>query len=77
MGKDTERTTVYLEVDLHKALRMKSAVSRRPVSEIVNEAVRELLQEDSEDLAAFDERASNVDITYEELLAELKANGTF
>lgn len=76
MGKDTERTTVYLEVDLHKALRMKSAVSRRPVSEIVNEAVRELLQEDSEDLAAFDERASDVEITYEKLLAELKANGT-
>lgn len=76
MGKDTERTTVYLEVDLHKALRMKSAVSRRPVSEIVNEAVRDLLQEDSEDLAAFDERASDVEITYEELLAELKANGT-
>ncbi len=76
MGKDTERTTIYLETEIHRALRMKSAVTRRPISDIVNEAVRGLLREDREDLQAFEERASEPEITYEELLAELKANGT-
>jgi hypothetical protein len=55
---------------------VKSAVTRRPISDIVNEAVRGLLREDREDLQAFEERASEPEITYEELLAELKANGT-
>lgn len=52
-----------------------AAVTRRPVSDIVNQAVQELLREDSEDLAAFDERRGEVELSYEELLAELKANG--
>lgn len=76
MGKDTERTTIYFETEIHKALRMKSAVMRRPISDIVNEAVRGLLREDRDDLQAFAERASELEITYEELLAELRANGT-
>lgn len=76
MGKDTERTTIYFETEIHKALRMKSAVMRRPISDIVNEAVRGLLREDRDDLQAFEERASELEITYEELLAELRANGT-
>ncbi len=76
MSSATERTTVYLDAELHKALRLKSAYTHRPVSEIVNAAVRGLLREDEEDLAAFGERSSEPVISYEDLLAELKANGT-
>lgn len=76
MRSATERVTVYLEADLHKAIRLKSAYTHRPMSEIVNIAVRGLLREDEEDLAAFDERSSEPVISYESLLAELKANGT-
>lgn len=76
MSRETERTTVYLDRELHKALRVKSAVTRRPMSELINEAIRQLLLEDSEDLAAFDQREADLEISYEQMLAELKANGT-
>ena len=75
VAKSTERTTVYLDTELHKALRVRAAVTRRPVSVLVNQAVRALLQEDSEDLAAFDQRRQDVELSYEELLTELRANG--
>jgi len=35
---------------------MKSLETSRSISEIINEAVRELLAEDAGDMAAFDER---------------------
>lgn len=71
----TARATIYFDRDLHKALRMKAADTRRSISEIVSEAVRESLREDEIDLAAIAERASEKTISYEELLAQLKAHG--
>lgn len=69
------RSTVYFEPDLHRALRLKAAYTRRSVSELVNEAVRQALQEDQEDLAAFEERAKEPTLSYEELLRDLKKHG--
>jgi predicted transcriptional regulator len=46
MTKPSKRTTVYLDPDLHKALRLKAVAISRSVSELVNEAVRELLKKD-------------------------------
>jgi len=57
-------------------LRLKAATVRRSISEIVNDAVRASLQEDEEDLAAFAERAHERPMSYEEFLAQLKADGT-
>jgi hypothetical protein len=37
--------------------------------------VRRALKEDQEDLSAFDERANEPTMTYEELLRDLKARG--
>jgi hypothetical protein len=45
------------------------------MSDIVNDAVRESLREDQEDLAAFDERSYESVIGYEEFLNHLRANG--
>ncbi|MGH9949712.1 MAG: CopG family transcriptional regulator, partial [Pyrinomonadaceae bacterium] len=59
----------------HKAVRLKSAHSNRTISDIVNEALRESLREDQEDLAAFDERSAEPTMSYEALLAKLKADG--
>jgi len=60
---------------LHRALRMKSAETSRSVSELVNNAVRETLAEDAEDLAAFEERANEPLIGYEDILKKLKKDG--
>lgn len=75
MSKVAKRSTIYFDPEIHQALRIKAAFTRRTISDLVNEAVRITLQEDSEDLAAFDERANEPTITYEELLEDLKANG--
>jgi plasmid stability protein len=73
---DPVRSTVYLDPDLHKALRLKSAHSRRSMSEIVNDALRQALREDQEDLAAVKSRAKERALNYEDFLAKLKADGT-
>jgi predicted DNA binding CopG/RHH family protein len=70
------RSTVYLEPEQHQALRLKSAHSRKSMSEIVNDAVRQALREDEADLAAVRSRAKEKSLSYEGFLAKLKADGT-
>ena len=72
---DPKRTTVYFEPDIHKALRLKSAVSERSISEMVNDAVRYSLAEDANDLAAFDERADEPTVDFEDFVKKLKRSG--
>lgn len=71
----TKRTTIYLEEELHQALRMKSAETSRSISELVNELVREQLFEDAEALKAFRDRADEPVMSYEALLQDLQAHG--
>ena len=70
-----KKSTIYLDPDLHKVLRLKSVETSRSISDMVNEAVRLALAEDAEDLAAFQERAHDPLISFEELLKELKLRG--
>ena len=58
METSQKRATVYFDSALHRALRLKAAETDRSLSDLVNEAVKMSLAEDAEDLAAFDERAS-------------------
>jgi plasmid stability protein len=76
MGNDAIRATLYLEPSLHQALRLKAAIARRSMSEIVNDAIRAALREDEEDVAAFAARAKEKTVSYEQFLAKLKADGT-
>ena len=75
MAIQTKRATIYLDPALHKALRLKSVETSRSVSDLVNEAVREALSEDAEDLAAFEERADEHLISYDEMVKRLKKDG--
>jgi hypothetical protein len=75
MATETKRVTVYFNPDLHKALRLKAVETSRSVSELVNQAVREALSVDAEDLAAFDERADEELISYDEMVKRLKKDG--
>jgi hypothetical protein len=75
MATQTKRATIYFDPNLHKALRLKAVETSRSVSELVNEAVREALSEDAEDLLAFDERADEALISYEEMIKRLKKDG--
>jgi plasmid stability protein len=73
---DVVRSTVYLLPELHQALRLKAAQSQRSMSDIVNEALRQALREDEEDLAAVRSRAKERALSYEDFLSKLKADGT-
>jgi hypothetical protein len=75
MATQTKRATVYFDPYLHKALRLKAVETSRSVSDLVNEAVREALSEDAEDLLAFEERADEALISYEEMVKRLKKDG--
>ncbi len=75
MSEISKRSTIDFDPQLHAALRLKAAHSDRSVSELVNDAVRAALADDHEDLAAFEERASEPTLSYEELLSDLKAYG--
>lgn len=70
-----KRATVYFDPSLHRALRLKAAETDRSVSELVNDAVREALAEDAEDLAAFEERSGEPDLRFEDVLKDLKKRG--
>jgi hypothetical protein len=71
----TRRSTVYLEADLHRVLKLKAAETDQSVSDLVNEAVRLSLQEDAEDLAAFTDRVVEPSISFEAAVRDLRKRG--
>ena len=75
MATLSKRSTIYLDPDLHQALRIKALETSRSMSKIINEAVRETLAEDAEDLAVFEERADEPLISYEQMVKRLKKDG--
>jgi len=75
MAPLTKRATVYFDQALHRALQHKALETSRSISDLVNDAVRNTLSEDAEDLAAFAERVNEPLVSYETILAELKADG--
>ncbi len=75
MATPIKRTTIYLDPDLHRALRLKAVDSSKSVSELINEAIRAALAEDAEDILAFEERENEPDISFEEMVKRLKKDG--
>ncbi len=71
----SKRSTVYLDPALHQALRIKALETSRSMSEIINEALREALAEDAEDLAVFEERVNEPLVSYEQMVKRLKKDG--
>ncbi|MGD2130787.1 MAG: hypothetical protein PVJ33_17245 [Lysobacterales bacterium] len=76
MATTQKRATVYFDAALHRALRIKAAETDRSLSDIVNEAVRLSLQEDAEDLAAFEEREAEPSLAFEDVVKELRRSGS-
>ena len=75
MSEHTVQSTFSLSRELHEALQVKAASTDQSVSDLVNSAIKLLLQEDERDLQAFEERADEPTISYEELLNDLNAHG--
>ena len=75
MTTQSKRTTIYINPDLHKALRLKAAALSRTVSDIVSEAVSRSFAEDAEDITAFEARAKEPLVSYDEMVKRLKRDG--
>jgi len=76
MSQLSQRSTVYFDPQMHKALRLKAAQENRSISDIVNEAVTLLASEDADDIADFDSRQSDPFIDYASFVTALKNDGT-
>jgi hypothetical protein len=70
-----KRATVYLEPEIHRALRLKAVEADRSVSDLVNDAVRRSLNEDADDLKSFRDRAKEPRLPFEQLLKDLRKRG--
>jgi predicted transcriptional regulator len=75
MGTAATRATVYLDPELHKALRLKAVETTQSISKLVNDAIKESLAEDAEDIAAFEARAKEPLISYDTMIKRLKKDG--
>jgi len=75
MTTNTKRSTIYLEENLHKALRLKAAELEASMSEIVNDALRAIFEEDAEDLIDIQKRKAEKSVSFDDFVTELKASG--
>jgi hypothetical protein len=76
MATQMKRATIYFDPELHKALKLKALETSRSITDLVNQAVREALSEDAEDINAFEERKDESLMSYDQMLKKLKKNGT-
>jgi hypothetical protein len=75
MEATVKRATIYLDEIVHKALKMKALETSRSISDLVNSAVKNALAEDAEDLSAFDNRANEPLLSYDEMVKGLREDG--
>ncbi len=75
MPAEVKRATIYFDPDLHKALKIKALETSRSITDIVNQAVRESLSEDAEDILAYEERQNESLISYDQMLKNLRKDG--
>lgn len=72
MGK----ATLYLQDDVHHALRLKAAETHESMSQLVNDALRVALTEDLEDIRDWRQRRNEKSVGYAEFLELLRTDGT-
>lgn len=70
-----KRATIYLDPQLHKALKLKSIETSKSISALVNQAVKDALAEDTADIAAFEEREKESVVSFAEMVTRLKNDG--
>ncbi|MFH1505070.1 MAG: CopG family transcriptional regulator [Candidatus Omnitrophota bacterium] len=66
------RSTLYLDRDVHRALKIRTAMLEMSVSKYINWLVRRAMKEDRADLKAFKERAKDKETSLDTFIEELK-----
>ena len=70
-----KRTTIYIDPQLHRALRIKAAETDRSISQLVEKAIKIALSEDAIDLEAIRRRKHEPSVPFERVLKDLRKNG--
>ncbi|MDO9055932.1 MAG: hypothetical protein Q7U69_05240 [Sulfuricurvum sp.] len=69
------RTTITLDENILKLLKLKAVETSESLSSLVNNIVVDAFREDSADLKAFDERKNEETLSFESFLKQLEING--
>jgi len=69
------KATLYLNDNIHKALRMKAAETSRSMSDLVNDALEASLLEDLDDIEEWRERRNDPRVGFEDFVRQLKQDG--
>lgn len=69
------RTTIALDEDILKLLKLKAVETSESLSSLVNNIVVDAFREDSSDLKVFDERKNEESLSFESFLKQLETNG--
>lgn len=69
------RTTITLDEDILKLLKLKAFETSESLSSLVNNIVIDAFREDNIDLKAFEERKNEETLSFESFLKQLEANG--
>jgi hypothetical protein len=75
MESTQKRATIYLDPVLHKALKLKSIETSKSISALVNQAIKDSLAEDAQDIAAYEERVGEPVVSFSEMVKRLKLDG--
>lgn len=67
-----KRTTVYLDADLHRAIKAKSSLSSITMSELISEAVKDSFRSDAADIKALEDTKNESSYSLEDVLKEFK-----
>lgn len=70
-----KRATIYLDPEVHRALKLKAVEVEGTISELVNDAVRAALAEDAEDLEVMAVREAEPEMPFEDFVRDLKRRG--
>ena len=68
---EQKRATVYLDADLHRAIKTKATLSSTTISKLISEALKESLRDDAEDIKALEDTKNEPSYSLEEVLKEL------
>jgi hypothetical protein len=71
----TKRVPIYLDPALQVVLLERAAEADTSISEIVNEVLRNALDEDEADHAIFEQRRNDPTVDFETAAADLKRRG--
>ncbi|MCK5605923.1 CopG family transcriptional regulator [Candidatus Pacearchaeota archaeon] len=75
MKTNVTRSTIYLDSDLHHALKVKALQTHHSMSDLVNEAIKYALKEDIIDIAAYKNRKNEPVVEFGKVLKKLEQNG--